>query len=96
MEKYFQEEDISSSLFAAMSATVLASAEAAASSIHIPSPSSVTIATDNATILVMGLGEETLITAVVERSADFRAVRDRLAAIAAKIGGRCDVHDSGR
>ena len=86
MGKFFQEENLSSSLFAAMSATVLASAEAAASSIHIQPPSSVIITAADATILVMSAGEAALITAVIDKSADLPKVQKELSSIATKIG----------
>jgi predicted regulator of Ras-like GTPase activity (Roadblock/LC7/MglB family) len=87
MGKFFQEDNLSSSLFAAMSATVLASAEAAANSVHIQPPTSVLIIAPDATILVMSAGEAALITAVIEKSADLPTVQKELSAIASKIEG---------
>jgi uncharacterized protein len=84
--KYYREDGPSSSLFAAMSATVLASAEAAASSIPIQPPSSIIINTADATILIMSVGEAALVTAVIDKSADLPTVQKQLSAIATKIG----------
>jgi predicted regulator of Ras-like GTPase activity (Roadblock/LC7/MglB family) len=86
MGKYFREGS-PSSLFAAMCATVLASADAACSSLHIQRPSLVTIAAADATILIMAVGEAALITAVIDKSADLPTVQRRLSSIAVRIGG---------
>ncbi len=86
MGKYFRDDGHTPSLFAAMSATILASAEAAASAVHISSPSSVIVTTADAAILVVYAGSETLITAVVEKSANLMDVCEQIAAIAARIG----------
>ncbi|MDN7024673.1 roadblock/LC7 domain-containing protein [Methanoculleus sp. FWC-SCC1] len=86
MGKYFRDDGHAPSLFAAMSATILASAEAAASAIHISSPSSVIVTTAEAAILVVYAGSEQLITAVVEKSADISAICEQIAAIAARFG----------
>ncbi len=86
MGKYFRDNGHAPSLFAAMSATILASAEAAASAIHISSPSSVLVTTADAAILVVYAGSERLITAVVEKSANLIDICEQVAAIAARIG----------
>ena len=86
MGNYFQEDNISSSLFAAMSATVLASAEAAAGSVHMQRPSMVTITADDARILIVSVGGTGLITAAIDKSADLPTVQGQLSAIAARIG----------
>ena len=87
MGKYFREGSPSSSLFAAMCATVLASAEAACGSVHIQRPSLVTITAADATILIMAVGEAALITAVIDKSADLPTVQRRLSSIVVRIGG---------
>lgn len=88
MAKYFRESDLSLSLFAAMSATVLAAAEAVCSSVHVQRPSIVTItATDaDATIFIVSAGEVALITAVIDKSADLPTVQGQLSDIATRIG----------
>ena len=85
MGKYFRESGLSS-LFAAMSATVLASAEAACGSVHIQRPSMVPITATDATILIVSAGETALITAVIDKSADLPTVQGQLSDIAARIG----------
>ncbi|KAF5090144.1 Roadblock/LC7 domain protein [anaerobic digester metagenome] len=84
--KHFPEGDITSSLFAAMCATVLASAEAACGSVDVERPTLVTVASADATVLIVSVGEATLITAVIDRSADLPAVQRQLLDIAARIG----------
>ncbi|MCM2465298.1 roadblock/LC7 domain-containing protein [Methanoculleus oceani] len=86
MGKYFREGNLSSSLFAAMCATVLASAEAACGSANIERPSMVTISAADATILIVSAGETALITAVIEKSADLSTVQRQLLDIAVRIG----------
>lgn len=86
MGKYFRDGGLSSSLFAAMSATVLASAEAACGSVHVQRPSIVTITATDATILIVSAGEAALIAAVIDMSADLPTVQERLLDIAVRIG----------
>ncbi|WP_292518978.1 roadblock/LC7 domain-containing protein [Methanoculleus sp.] len=86
MGKCFRGDGASSSLFAAMSATVLASAEAVCGSVHVKRPSMVTITAADATILIVSVGEDALITAVIDMSADLPTVQERLLGIAAGIG----------
>ncbi|MCK8518289.1 roadblock/LC7 domain-containing protein [Methanoculleus sp. 7T] len=86
MGKYFRDGSLSSSLFAAMSATVLASAEAACGSVHVQRPSMVTITATDAVILVVRVGEVALIVAVIDMSADLPTVQRRLLDIAVGIG----------
>ncbi|NLA37796.1 MAG: roadblock/LC7 domain-containing protein [Methanomicrobiales archaeon] len=86
MGKYFWEGSLSSSLFAAMSATVLAAAEAVCGSAHIQRPSTVIITATDATILIVSAGEAALITATIDKSADLPTVQRQLTDIAARIG----------
>ncbi|MBA7487240.1 hypothetical protein ES707_22802 [subsurface metagenome] len=86
MGKYFREGSQSSLLFAAMCATVLASAEAACGSVNIERPSMVTITAADATILIASVGEAALITAVIDKSADLPTVQRQLLDIAVRIG----------
>lgn len=83
--KHFPKGDTTSSLFAAMCATVLASAEAACGSVDIERPSLVTVASVGATVLIVSVGEDALITAVIDRSADLPTVQRQLLDIAARI-----------
>ena len=84
--KYFREGNRSSSLFAVMCATVLASAEAACGSVHLQSPSTVTITAPDAVILIVGARDGTLITAVIDKPADLPTIQRRLLDIAVRIG----------
>ena len=84
--KHFREGNPSSSLFAAMCATVLASADAACGSVRVQRPSMVTITAADATILIVGAGEDALITAVIDKSGNLPSVQRRLSAIAVRIG----------
>lgn len=86
MGKCFRDGSLLSSLFAAMCATVLASAEAACGSANIGRPSMVTITAPDATILIVGVGEAALITAVIDKSADLSTVQRQLSDIAVRIG----------
>lgn len=86
MGKHFRDGSLLSSLFAAMCATVLASAEAACGSANIGRPSMVTITAPDATILIVGVGEAALITAVIDKSADLSTVQRQLSDIAVRIG----------
>ena len=83
--KHFPKGDLTSSLFAAMCATVLASAEAACGSVGVDRPFQITVASSDATIFIMGVGEATLITAIIDISADLPAVLKKLLDIAARI-----------
>jgi len=84
--KHFPEGDLTSSLFAAMCATVLASAEAACGSVDVQRPCLVAVASADAAILIVSAGEATLITAVIDKSADLPTVQRQLLDIAARIG----------
>ncbi len=84
--KHFPEGDVTSSLFAAMCATVLASAEAACGSVGIDRPCLVAVTSTAATVLVVSVGGATLITAVIDKSADLPTVQRQLLDIAVRIG----------
>ncbi|MCK9318717.1 MAG: roadblock/LC7 domain-containing protein [Methanoculleus sp.] len=85
--KYSREGSLSSPLFAAMCATVLASAEAACGSVRIQRPSMVTIAASDSAILIVSAEEAALIAAVIDKSADLSTVQRQLSDIAIRIGG---------
>jgi len=83
--KHFPEGDLTSSLFAAMCATVLASAEAACGSVNMERPLLVTVASSDARILIVSVGESALITAVIDMSADLPKVQGQLLNVAVRI-----------
>lgn len=80
------DSQISTLTFGAMSATMLASAEAAASIMHLKRPGTVEAETDDGKIIVQDAGERALITVVVRSSADSLNLKMRLAEIARRIG----------
>jgi predicted regulator of Ras-like GTPase activity (Roadblock/LC7/MglB family) len=82
--KHF-DTDLNEPWFAAMSATLLASAESAASIIRMKSPDSVTIHAEDAVIIVMGAGEKLLVAAIIRKDADRDAVHRKMQGIARKI-----------
>ena len=83
--KHFPDGSITSSIFAAMSATVLASAEAVCATVGIDRPSLVTISSKGAAILIVGIDEVALITAVIDKPADLPGLERELLDIAARI-----------
>ncbi|MEN6609409.1 MAG: roadblock/LC7 domain-containing protein [Methanoregulaceae archaeon] len=82
--KHF-DADLNEPWFAAMSATLLASAESAASIIKVKSPDSVTIHAEDAAIIVMGAGEKLLVAVIVGKNADCTAVHGKSQAVAQRI-----------
>lgn len=78
-------EGVSVPSFAAMSATMLAAAEAAASIAHIQPPREVLVTSDDASVLVMSAGDRTLLAAVLDPTADTEAVFKLFSKIAAEI-----------
>jgi len=82
----FPKDGSAPQLFAAMSATILASAETAAGVIGIRDPASITVNAEDATIIVIKAGHRALITAVVDMSTDIPSVHGRLVEIATRIG----------
>jgi len=82
--KHF-DTDLNEPWFAAMSATLLASAESAATIIRVKSPDSVTIHAEDAEILVMGAGEKLLVAVIVGKNADGTAVHQKTQAVAQRI-----------
>ena len=79
-------EDIPGSAFAAMSATIAASTDAAASILHRKTPSSVRCESEEGTFLIVGAGETALIATILDRSADVDALKVQLANIARRVG----------
>jgi predicted regulator of Ras-like GTPase activity (Roadblock/LC7/MglB family) len=73
--------------FAAISATMLASAEAATSLLSLPEPSHLVAYSQDVLLLVMGAGSQMLVSATVDKQTDISPVFERLAEIASKMGG---------
>jgi predicted regulator of Ras-like GTPase activity (Roadblock/LC7/MglB family) len=73
--------------FAAMNATLFASAESASTIIKAASPDMVTISSTDNTIVVMGAGEKLLIVAVTGRKTEPSPLVTALDAVAKEIGG---------
>ncbi|GAB7015736.1 roadblock/LC7 domain-containing protein [Methanogenium cariaci] len=85
MEKRI-ENCLSAPSFAAMSATVIGSAEAAASMLHFSRPASVFVEGDDGGIIVLSAGKDNLITVIINKSADIQSLKRELAVIANNIG----------
>jgi predicted regulator of Ras-like GTPase activity (Roadblock/LC7/MglB family) len=83
--KYF-DRDLNEPWFGALSATILASAESVGSIIKLKSLESVTIRAQDTSILVMGAGENFLVTAILAAGSDPVTVHNQLLEIATKIG----------
>jgi predicted regulator of Ras-like GTPase activity (Roadblock/LC7/MglB family) len=80
------EDDSPVATFAVISATILASSEAAATIIHLASPLSVLTETENGYLLMVDAGGRIFISAVLDRSAEVSSVKGRLTEIAGIIG----------
>ncbi len=80
------EQGISVPSFAAMGATILGSAEAAAGLVHLSRPSLVFVEVDDGGVIVMGAGKNALITVIINKSADIQSLKRELAVIAGNIG----------
>lgn len=78
-------DGISAPSFAAMSATLLASAEAAASIAHVHPPQKIVATSEGASLMVIGAGERTLIAAVVDDNTDHEKIYTSLTEIAHEI-----------
>ena len=72
--------------FGALSATILASAESVGSIIRCRSLQSVTIRTQDTSVIIMGAGENFLIAAIINDKADPAKVNVEMLAVAQKIG----------
>ncbi len=73
--------------FAAMCATLLASAESAAVIIKVQSPEMVTIQSPDGILIIMGAGDKILLTALIDSAADLAGVTATLREIAEDVGG---------
>ncbi len=79
-------EDVPGSTLAAVSATIAASTDAAASILHRKTPSSVLCESEEGAFLISSAGETRLIATILDRSADANALKVQLANIARKVG----------
>ena len=83
--KFFDHE-MNEPWFGALSATILASAESVGSIIRMKTMESVTIRTQDSYVIVMGAGENFLITAIVRDKTDTDRLHTEMHAVAKKIG----------
>jgi hypothetical protein len=83
--KFFDQE-MNEPWFGALSATILASGESVGSLIKLKTMESVTIRTQDTFVIVMGAGENFLITAIVRHKTDADKVHTEMYAIAKQIG----------
>jgi predicted regulator of Ras-like GTPase activity (Roadblock/LC7/MglB family) len=80
-------DEVPGALFAAVTATMLASAETANNLLSLPEPSCLVSYTPDMIFLVMGAGEKMLVGATADRSTDFTSLFERLQDITTRIGG---------
>ncbi|WAI00792.1 roadblock/LC7 domain-containing protein [Methanogenium organophilum] len=80
------DQGVSALSFAAMSATILGSAEAAAGLMHFSRPASVFVELDDGGIIILGAGKAALIAVIINKSADIQSLKRDLAVITNKIG----------
>ena len=83
--KFFDRE-INEQWFGALSATILASAESVGSIIKMKSMDSVTIQVENASVIVMGAGDNFLIAAIIKENGFPVKILDQLRTTAKTIG----------
>jgi len=83
--KFFDRE-LNEPWFGALSATILASAESVAGIIRSGSMQSVTIRATDASLIIVGAGENFLIAAIIRDTADPATVHAEMLAVAQKIG----------
>jgi predicted regulator of Ras-like GTPase activity (Roadblock/LC7/MglB family) len=79
-------DDVPVPAFAVMSATVFASSEAAATIIHLNSPSLVVTEAEDGYLVMAAAGGQAFIIAVLDGTADVSSVKGRLTEIAGNIG----------
>jgi predicted regulator of Ras-like GTPase activity (Roadblock/LC7/MglB family) len=80
-------DEVMAPAFAAISATLLASAEAATSLLSLPEPSHLVAYSRDVSLLVMGAGSQMLVSATVDKQTDISPVFERLTEIASRLGG---------
>ncbi|MBN1165724.1 MAG: roadblock/LC7 domain-containing protein [Methanospirillaceae archaeon] len=83
----YADTEFNEAWFAAMSATLLASAESASVIIKIQSPDVVMIRSSDGTLVILGAGEKLLITALVTSQSDIMQVIEELMQLAEEVGG---------
>lgn len=83
--RYFDRE-LNEPWFGAISATILASAESVVSIIRSRSMLSVTIRTQDTSMIIVGAGENFLIAAIIRDNAESPTVHAEMLAVAQKIG----------
>lgn len=79
--------DFNEAWFAAMCATLLASAESAAVIVKIQSPEMVTLHSPDGILIIMGAGEKILLAALVDPAWDLQQMTGMLREIAEDVGG---------
>ena len=82
-----EKESFSAISFAALSATMLASGEAAAGTACRSRVSSVVLNCENEYIVLVGAGKRALISAVIDISVNLLQVKEELIVIAKRVGG---------
>mgnify|MGYP003394033503 CR=1 FL=1 len=82
----FFDQDMNEPWFGALSATILASAESVGSIVKMKSMESVTIRSNNTSVIVMGAGENFLITAIVRDKTNADEVHKQMHAVAKRVG----------
>jgi predicted regulator of Ras-like GTPase activity (Roadblock/LC7/MglB family) len=80
-------DEVPAPAFAAISATMLASAEAASNLLSLPEPSHLVAFSRDVLILVMSAGEQMLVSATIDKQTDISPLFERLQEIASKMGG---------
>ena len=80
------EQFLSIPSFAAMSARMSRSTEAAGSMVHFPCPGSVSAESDEGGIITMGVGRDALTTVIINKSPDIESLKNELAVTANDIG----------
>ena len=82
----FFDQDMNEPWFGALSATILASAESVGSLIKLKSMESVTIRAHETSVVIMGAGENFLITSIIRHKTDSDKVYTEMQIVAKKIG----------
>jgi predicted regulator of Ras-like GTPase activity (Roadblock/LC7/MglB family) len=82
----FFDQDMNEPWFGALSATILASAESVGSIIKMKTMESVTIRAQDTSVIVMGAGENFLITAIVRDKMEAEKIHTEMCAVARQIG----------
>jgi len=86
IEGKFFEQDMNEPWFGALSATILASAKSVGSLIKLKSMESVNIRAHDTSVVIMGAGENFLITAIIRHKTDSDKMHTEMQTVAKKIG----------